>query len=163
MPKPPLFAFAIAIFLGTIAPDRGSKNLLSSGFVPSFDLCYTRLPSLALPMDIEAIYQRGFQLRCDGRYGEARIEFQKVIAANPGHMKARHQLGLIQGFEGDFDGSIATLQAIVNQYPRDLEVRYDLAMTQMMLGMQDEACANFNYILAIDPTHEKANQQSIYC
>ena len=33
----------------------------------------------------------------------------------------------------------------------------------MMLGMMDEACANFREVLNQDPTHEEANRQIIYC
>ncbi|HEY0867576.1 MAG TPA: tetratricopeptide repeat protein [Fimbriimonas sp.] len=114
-------------------------------------------------MDAEALYQRGFQLRCDGRYAEARDDLQRVLALNPNHYKAQHQLGLIQGFEGDFEGSLATLTALSSRFPNDLDIRYDLAMTQLMLGMFDEGCANINFILSVDPTHEKAMQQSAYC
>lgn len=114
-------------------------------------------------MDIEDIYQTGFALRCNGQYGEAKTEFQKVLAMNPGHIKARLQMGLIQGFEGDFDASLATLAALSAEVPNDLDVRYELAMTQLMLGEFDSGCANIRYILAIDPMHEKALQQSAYC
>jgi len=113
--------------------------------------------------DIDQAYQRGFQLRCDGKYAEARLELQKVLSAEPSHVNALHQIGLIQGFEGDFDGSLATLQALNNRVPNHLDVRYDLAMTQMMLGLYEEACANFRYILSMNPVHEKTLQQITYC
>ncbi len=71
-------------------------------------------------------------------------------------------MGLIQGFEGDFDGSLETLQTLSTQDPNDLDVRYDLAMTQMMLGMNDEAAHNFRIIVAVNPSHEKARQQLAY-
>ncbi len=116
-----------------------------------------------MTMDIEQTYQQGFQLRCDGRYNEARQVLQRVLAANPNHISARHQIALIQGFEGDFDGSLAALAHLVALAPANLDVRYDLAMTQMMLGMYEEACANLRYILQVNPTHEKALQQSTYC
>jgi tetratricopeptide (TPR) repeat protein len=114
-------------------------------------------------MDIEQTYQQGFQLRCEGRYAEARDALSRVLQADPTHADARHQIGLIQGFEGDFDGSMATLEGLSRQFPNNLTVRYDLAMTQMMLGMYEEACANLRHILNINPTHEKALQQSTYC
>jgi len=113
--------------------------------------------------ELEAIYQRGFQLRCEGRYGEAKLELNQVLAQDPGHIDARHQIALILGFEGDFDGSLLSLTNLSAQAPSNLEVLYDLAMTQIMLGMSDEACANFRKILAIDPGHKKAGQQVIYC
>ena len=102
-------------------------------------------------------------MRCNGQYGEAKAEFQQVLAVNPRHIKARLQMGLIQGFEGDFDASLATLAALSAEIPNDLDVRYELAMTQLMLGEFDSGCANIRYILAIDPSHEKALQQASYC
>ena len=113
--------------------------------------------------DIDLIYQRGFQLRCEGRYGEARSEFQKVLGVVPGHTDALHQMGLILGFEGDFDASLSTLQNLSTLNPSNLAIRYDLAMTQMMLGMYEEACAQLRYILSKDPNHELAARQATYC
>jgi tetratricopeptide (TPR) repeat protein len=139
-----------------------------SGIVPLKGPCYTRsyqFPKVDSPMtmDIEQAYQKGFELRCAGQYAEARTLLQEVLQKDPTHVDARHQIGLIQGFEGDFDGSLLTLQALTTQYPNNLNVRYDLAMTQMMLGLYEEACANLRYILSVNPNHEKALQQAAYC
>jgi tetratricopeptide (TPR) repeat protein len=114
-------------------------------------------------MNEDEIYQKGFEYRCNGQYAEAKAEFQKVLGMNPRHVKARMQVGLIQGFEGDFDGSMATLSALCEEVPNDLDVRYELAMTQLMLGDFDAGCANIRHILSVDPMHEKALQQSAYC
>ncbi len=114
-------------------------------------------------MDIEAIYNQAFQLRCDGRYSEALPLFQRILQLDPSHIGARHQIGLIEGFTGDFDASLATLQTLSQQYPSNLDVLYDFAMTQMMLGMFDEACSNIRKILSINPSHQKALEQSSYC
>jgi len=86
-----------------------------------------------------------------------------VLSQDPQHVDALHQIGLIQGFEGDFEQSLTTLQALMNAYPNNITVRYDVAMTQMMLGMYEEACDNLRYILSVNPTHEKALQQAAYC
>jgi tetratricopeptide (TPR) repeat protein len=101
-------------------------------------------------MNESEIYQIGFEYRCNGQYAEAKAEFLKVLAVNPHHVKARMQIGLIQGFEGDFDTSVATLAALSAEVPNDLDVRY-------------AGCANIRYILAVDPSHEKALQQKAYC
>jgi Tfp pilus assembly protein PilF len=114
-------------------------------------------------MNDDEIYQKGFEYRCNGQYAEAKAEFQKVLASNPRHVKARMQIGLIQGFEGDFDGSMATLAALSAEVPDDLDVRFELAMTQLMLGEFESGCENIRHILSVDPTHEKALQQSAYC
>lgn len=117
----------------------------------------------SISMDIEGLYQRGFELRCEGNYPEAKTCFVQVLGSDAGHVNARHQVALIQGFEGDFDASLSALELLCTQYPQNLEVRYDFAMTQMMLGMYEEACANLKFILAKDPSHAKALQQVTYC
>lgn len=114
-------------------------------------------------MDENALYQQGFDLRTNGQYAEAREVLTRLLNGNPNHVGARHQIALIQGFEGDFDGSLAALQTLSNQFPNNLDVRYDLAMTQMMLGDYEPACANLKKILAVNPAHDKAAQQVIYC
>ena len=114
-------------------------------------------------MTVEELYAKGFEARCDGRYGEAKLFFLAVLGQVPGHSDAQWQIGLIQGFEGDFDGSYETLLKLSNENPQHNDIRYDLAMTMMMLAMNDEACAEFNRILMSDPGHEKANQQVVYC
>lgn len=114
-------------------------------------------------MDVEEVYQRGFAYRCEGRYGEAQAEFDRVLAISPRHANARWQVGLIQGFLGDFDGSLDTLAKLVRECPNHVNARYDLGMTMMMLGMQDEACAEFRAVLALDPSHENAKRQLVYC
>jgi thioredoxin-like negative regulator of GroEL len=113
-------------------------------------------------MEVQETYQKGFELRCEGRYSEAKVELNKVLAAEPRHLEARWQIGLIQGFEGDFDSSLNTLMALVAEAPQNVNIRYDLAMTEMMLGMNDEAATNFREILRLEPGHEKAQQQLTY-
>lgn len=114
-------------------------------------------------MSVQELYDRGFSLRCEGRYGEAKMVFQQVLASDPSHMQSHWQLALIQGFEGDFDGSLEALRQLSAANPRNVDVLNDLAMTYMMLGYQDEACAEFSKILAINPDHENALRQSKYC
>ncbi|MFZ4508767.1 MAG: tetratricopeptide repeat protein [Fimbriimonas sp.] len=117
---------------------------------------------MAQAVDVEAIYEQAFQFRSEGRYGLARLEIQKVLAADPRHLKARHLLALILGFEGDFDGSIAALAALATEAPTNVAIRYDLAMSQVMLGMVDEAGANFREVLRLQPDHQDAKKQLAY-
>jgi TolA-binding protein len=114
-------------------------------------------------MSAQAIYDQGFKDRCDGKYDEAKAAFKQVLAIEPSHSDAKWQLGLVQGFEGDFEGSLETLAGVVVSQPSHVNARCDLAMTMMMLGMTQEACAQFKEVLRLDPTNEKANQQIVYC
>ena len=114
-------------------------------------------------MSAEVHYEQGFALRCEGRYGEAKVEFQQALQADPNFLKAKWQLALILGFEGDFDGSLEALKNLSVSYPSNTDILNDLGMTYMMLGYQDEACEAFARILAINPDHENAARQSKYC
>ena len=107
-------------------------------------------------------YQRAYELRCEGRYAEAKDILLAVLRTEPTHRDARWQMGLIKGFEGDFDGSLADLAALVAENPNVPKIRYDLAMTQMMLGSYDEAKANFSEVLRQQPDHEQAAIQLSY-
>lgn len=119
---------------------------------------------MAYLMSVEETYQRGFDLRCEGRYPEARVELLRVLEVDPEHVRAKWQLALIKQFyDGDFEGSIADLAAIHQANPQNEDVLYDLAMSEMMLGMQEQACGHFRALLAINPNHENAQRQIIYC
>lgn len=114
-------------------------------------------------MNPEELYDRGFELRCEGRYREAKMYLEQAVNLDPSHSKAKWQLALIKGFEGDFDGSLDDLRALRTADPRNEDVINDLAMTYMMLGYMDEACAEFRALLQINPNHENALRQSAYC
>ena len=75
----------------------------------------------------------------------------------------RHISALKLGFDGDFGGSIASLKQLSKENPDDVEIIYDLAMTEMLLGQFEEACDHLKQVLAKDPAHAKALQQVTYC
>lgn len=75
----------------------------------------------------------------------------------------RLQRALVRGFEGDFAGSLSDLRQLSLNYPDNLDVRYELAMTHLLLEEFGEGCAGIRYILSVDPSHEKALQQAAYC
>lgn len=114
-------------------------------------------------MSADSLYAQGFEFRCNGQYREARQKFEAALSLEPGHLPSRWQIALIQGFEGDFDGSLAALEALHAEHPDNQDVLNDLGMTYMMLGYQDEACGAFRRLLAINPDHENATRQVAYC
>ena len=114
-------------------------------------------------MTPEQLYEAGFAQRCEGNYAVAKDTFGRLLQSQPDHLNARWQMALIQGFEGDFDASLESLKGLSNEAPGNTDIRYDYAMTLMMLGFFDEACAEFKAILLLSPDHEKAQQQLAYC
>jgi cytochrome c-type biogenesis protein CcmH/NrfG len=87
----------------------------------------------------------------------------QVLGQDQKNANAAWQLGLVLGFEGEFEESMKLLGLVVKANPDHISARYDLAMTQMMMGEMDEACANFKEVLRQNPAHEDANRQVIYC
>ena len=114
-------------------------------------------------MTAQELYDKGFELRCGGSYGEARDVLQRVLEQEADHADAKWQLGLIKGFEGDFESSVALLTQVVAGHPGHVSARYDLAMSLMMLGSEKEACGHFREVLRLNPEHEKAKQQIMFC
>jgi tetratricopeptide (TPR) repeat protein len=96
-------------------------------------------------------YQRGCVLMNGGQYEDALVEFQAVEAVAPSHAKTVMRIGLIQGFTGEFDESIEILEKARSMDPQDVDIRNNLALTYVMLGMQDEAKTEFTVVLEIDP------------
>jgi Flp pilus assembly protein TadD len=58
---------------------------------------------------MEEQLERGIACKIEGRYEEAATEIQAILAENPTNAEARHQLGLVYGFIGLFDESLAEL------------------------------------------------------
>jgi Flp pilus assembly protein TadD len=98
-----------------------------------------------------ARYQRGCELMNNGQYGEALAEFEAVLASAPDHAKTVMKMGLIRGFVGEFDESIQVLERARTMDPADVDIRNNLALTYVMLGMQEEAKTEFTSVLEIDP------------
>ena len=86
-----------------------------------------------------------------------------AAAPDPNGCQELYKRALILGFEGDFDASLGALRELVAAFPDQLEARFQLAMSQMMQGQYEEACANLRHVLEIDPTYEKAVEQARFC
>ncbi|MFN8138514.1 MAG: tetratricopeptide repeat protein [Fimbriimonadales bacterium] len=114
------------------------------------------------PIAIEEIYEAGFTARCAGDYDTAKSHLTRVLQLDPTHMRARWQLALIKGFEGDFDGSLEDLRVLSRAVPGNTDIRYDYGMTLMMLGDYDAAKVEFEAILSLEPDNERAQQQMAY-
>jgi tetratricopeptide (TPR) repeat protein len=100
--------------------------------------------------------ERGIAFKIDGRYEEAASEFTQLLSEDPNSSDGHHQLGLVLGFEGDFDKSLEELQHAVLLAPSRIDIRTDLALTYSMLGMYDEAEAEFKEVLSRDPENKRA-------
>jgi tetratricopeptide (TPR) repeat protein len=103
--------------------------------------------------------EQAIALKIEGNYDAAVACLKEILAENPNQSEAHHQLGLVYGFTGEFDASLEELEAAVSLDGGNLGTRIDLAKTQAMLGMYEEARSGFEYVLAIEPGNEVAKQQ----
>ena len=100
--------------------------------------------------------ERGLAFKIEGRYEEAVIEFEQLLADDPNSCDGHYQLGLIQGFTGMFDESLSELQHALTLGPARIDIRIDLALTYTMLGMFDEAKHEFEEVLRREPENKRA-------
>ena len=100
--------------------------------------------------------ERAIAFKIDGRYDEAATELKQLLEEDPNSSDGHHQLGLVQGFIGDFDLSLEHLQRAVVLAPARIDMRTDLALTYSMLGMYDEAAVEFKEVLAREPENKRA-------
>ncbi len=106
--------------------------------------------------------ERGIAYKIEGRYGEASTEFQSLLDENSDHAEAHHQLGLVLGFVGEFDHSLMSLEQATRLDPTNTLARNDLALTYTMLGMYEEAKAEFARVLEQDQANDVARRNLTY-
>lgn len=106
--------------------------------------------------------ERGIACKLEGRYDEAEVALKAATSQDPGSADAHYHLGLVYGFVGEFELSLAELECAAQLQPQSVPILLDLAMTHAMLGMNDEAKAGFLTVLAIDPGNDKARSNLSY-
>jgi Tfp pilus assembly protein PilF len=112
--------------------------------------------------EMAARFERAVSLVNEGQYEEAKAELEAILASHPEHAKSYIQLGLVYCYTGLFHESIETLQKGVELDPENLDGRNKLALTYVMLGMNDEARAEFESVLKADPTNAVALKNIVY-
>lgn len=110
----------------------------------------------------EQQFYHAIELKNEGRYVEARAELESIVAAEPDDAGAHWQLGLVYGFMGLFDESLTALIKAARLGCGSVEVHNDLGLTYCMLGMWNEAKAEFEYVLSEDPENEVARKNIRY-
>ncbi len=106
--------------------------------------------------------ERGIAHKLEGRYEEATAEFQTLLDENTDDTEAKHQMGLVLGFIGEFDESLIALERAALLAPGSVLARNDLALTYTMLGRYEEAKAEFARVLEQDHGNDVARRNLTY-
>ncbi len=106
--------------------------------------------------------ERAIAYKVEGNYDAALVELRELIAEEPTSGEARHQMGLVLGFIGEFDQSLEELKKAAELDSADVTTLIDLAKTLAMLGMYDEAKEGFLRVLELEPANEVAKQNLVF-
>lgn len=101
--------------------------------------------------------ERGIAYKIEGDYDAAMDELKQALKEEPENGEVHHQIGLVLGFIGEFDESIATLQKAAS-FDSSVVILNDLALTYAMIGMDDEAKGGFEEVLRRDSGNEVAKK-----
>ena len=112
--------------------------------------------------DSETRFNAAVQFRINGDYDAAIPILHQILAENPNHANAHHELGLIHTFRVDIDESVEHLEAAVRLVPSELKFLIDLGKAHTMYGDFDKAKPVFAAALNLDPFNEEARKQLDY-
>ncbi|GBC98944.1 hypothetical protein HRbin17_01463 [bacterium HR17] len=114
-------------------------------------------------VSLDELLAKADALRYDGHYDEAEQLYLQILQQQPDNAAAHCGLGLVYCFHGGrFDESVEELRKAVELAPANISYRLHLAKTLTMLGMYEEAKAEFEKVLEIDPENEEATKQLAY-
>jgi len=74
-----------------------------------------------------------------------------AVRLRPDYVTARYNLARALARAGKYDEAIWIYGQIIQQFPRDAQVRDELGELYLKLGKRTEAAEYFNQALAIDP------------
>jgi Flp pilus assembly protein TadD len=69
--------------------------------------------------DLQAMYNRAYDLLCDGNTEEAIAAYQAIIAIDPSYTEAVHDLAHAYADNGNLDDAIATARRLTELTPED--------------------------------------------
>jgi tetratricopeptide (TPR) repeat protein len=102
-------------------------------------------PGVTTYLDLALAYSKR------GLWTEAEQTYAKLLALDPGHAIAKHNLGNIAFNRGDTEGAIRLFQEALRLDPRYLLAYAHLADALERAGMYREAYVTYNQVLELDP------------
>ncbi|MCS7223103.1 MAG: tetratricopeptide repeat protein [Armatimonadetes bacterium] len=115
------------------------------------------------PISLDELLREADYLRYEGNYEAAEEIYKKILSIAPDNAAAHCGLGLVYCFhEGRFEESLEELRKAVDLDPQNVTYRLHLAKTLTMLAYYEEAKAEFERVLELDPSNEEAIKQLGY-
>ena len=95
--------------------------------------------------------QRAMRLQKQGKLDKAGEAYQAILADQPDHFEATHQLGVIRYQQGLYAEALHYLSEAVSLKPTDIGVLTNFAVVLQSLGQAEEAVAAYDKALAVNP------------
>ena len=99
----------------------------------------------------------------EGDMVHARAVLQRALDINPSLARTNFFYAKVLRNDGDYDGAANHLRTVLSQYPRDRVALNDLGRVLFLQRRYQEAIAQFQAALAIDPEDLQANYNLMLC
>lgn len=97
------------------------------------------------------------------RWKDAEGTCRDILAVAPGNQLAMTRLAYVLYNQGRYSESEAAYQAVIQQYPADLEMWAGLGWSQLKQGRKPAACKSFDTVLRFSPDHASALEGKQAC
>jgi tetratricopeptide (TPR) repeat protein len=102
---------------------------------------------LARTARIKVALANGAELLAKGQLEDARQEFEKVLAIDPGNPVARFNMAAVYHGLGDTQDAQDVLQSLIEENPNNLDVRLRLGTLYLELGRLNDAIHEFEDVI----------------
>ncbi len=106
----------------------------------------------------QVFVEQGRQLLQENRLAEAQAKFEAALVRHPQNIDAMQLLGIVYLQTGHPQLGVSCFKKVLVLDPRNATAHYNLAQAQDDLQQFDEAIANFDRALAINPNYSLAIQ-----
>ncbi|MCX6545025.1 MAG: tetratricopeptide repeat protein [Acidobacteria bacterium] len=133
-----------------VARYKLAETLAELGDMPGAFREYVRASDL-LPADKDAQLKAGTFLLLAGRFDDAKVRAQKVLAIDARNVQAQVLIANATAGLKNLDGAITEIRKAIEFDPKDARTYLNLGALQMASGMKAEAEATFKQAVEIDP------------
>ena len=111
----------------------------------------------AQPLTVEAAFARALQLQREGRTTAAEDLYRTVLADDPDHAGALHELGTLRLQAGELTEAAELFGRLIAREPNSSSAHNNLGIALERLERPADAARHFETALALDPKRPEAN------
>ncbi len=137
-------------------------GLFLQGDLKGAEAAFTKVTQIA-PNNPDGWVNIGRVRLLAGNLSGAQVVLQKALQLSPSLARANYFYARVLRQTGDYDGSIAHLRLVLQQYPEDRVVHNDLGRVFFLQHNYAAAEDEFHKTLAIDPENLEANYNLMLC